>query len=84
MQVLLYLLRTVPRVEMSLLEGASPPLRPRRLPRPGAVLLVGATLDLTPADTGAREKFELELRAEIEQSYAEQDIVPVEYDLQII
>jgi hypothetical protein len=79
-RVIVFLLQTTRRVELSLVSD-SPSRLLRRLP---AVLLVAANVDLPPGDLVARERLERTVRIQIERQYTRQGVVDVAYDLEIV
>jgi hypothetical protein len=76
-QLIIYLLRSLGRIEMDLLERPTAADRPDRSRDVPTVLLIGAQVRLSTADPTARDEFERNLRAEIERRYARHRITPV-------
>jgi hypothetical protein len=71
------------RVELALIPDSEPTPPPRARSSVGS-LLVAVALDLSPADTPGRLRFERIVRTIVDRAYARYGISPVEYDLQMI
>jgi hypothetical protein len=83
LHLVIYLLRTVGKTELNLLEDETAAQRPRRPGELGAILFVAANLDLAPDDLEGRAAYERMLRARVEREYARQGMRDVKYDLQL-
>jgi hypothetical protein len=84
LHLVIFLLRTVGKTELNLLEDETAARRPRRPGEISAVLFVGADIALAPDDSAGRAAFEHTLRARVEREYLRQGMRDVRYDLQLL
>jgi hypothetical protein len=84
MQLVIYLMRRLGRIELDLLERPPFLRAPADTRKLNATLLLSATAYLARDTEEARQELELDLRAEIERRYARGGLTSVRYDLQLL
>jgi hypothetical protein len=82
--IVVFLLRTVGKVEWNLLEDATAAGMPRRAGDFDAVLFVAADVPVASDDVTGHAAFERLVRARVERAYRRQGIRDVRYDLQLL
>ncbi len=83
-QIVLFLLRTIGRIELDFLQREQRPSA-RPLPyRLTGILLVAANMAIEPGDAEALVRLERTIRAQVERQYARHGIPGVDYDLQVL
>lgn len=84
LSIVIFVLRTVGRAELNLLEDAASARTPRRTRGFDAVLFVAADIPIAPDDLTARAAFERMVRARVERAYRRHGMRDVRYDLQLL
>jgi hypothetical protein len=82
--IVIFVLRTVGKAELNLLEDATTTRVPRRAGDFDAVLFVAADVPIAPDDVAARAAFERLVRTRVERAYRRQGMRDVRYDLQLL
>jgi len=82
--IVIFLLRTVGKTELNLLEDATTAGMPRQAGDLDAVLFVAADVNLGSDDAARRAAFERVLRARVEREYSRHGIPDARYDLQLL
>lgn len=82
--IVIFLLRTVGKTELNLLEDALTAGAPRTPGELDAIPFVAADIDISSDDPAGRAAFEQTLRARVERAYRRLGIADVDYDIQLL